>query len=82
MKVLVVEDEIKLQETIVEFLEKEKMIVETADNYHQALDKIISFDYDCILLDMMLPDGDGMSLLKELKNLHKETSVIILSAKD
>lgn len=82
MKVLVVEDEIKLQETIVEFLEKEKMIVETADNYQQALDKIISFDYDCILLDMMLPDGDGMSLLKELKNLHKETSVIILSAKD
>ena len=82
MKILVVEDEIKLQETIVEFLEKGKMIVETADNYQQALDKIISFDYDCILLDMMLPDGDGMSLLKELKNLHKETSVIILSAKD
>ncbi len=70
MKILVVEDEIKLQETIVEFLEKEKMIVETADNYQQALDKIISFDYDCILLDMMLPDGDGMSLLKELKNLR------------
>ena len=46
------------------------MIVETADNYQQALDKIISFDYDCILLDMMLPDGDGMSLLKELKNLR------------
>ena len=70
MKILVVEDEIKLQETIVEFLEKEKMIVETADNYQQALYKIISFDYDCILLDMMLPDGDGMSLLKELKNLR------------
>ena len=70
MKILVVEDEIKLQETIVEFLEKEKMIVETANNYQQALDKIISFDYDCILLDMMLPDGDGMSLLKELKNLR------------
>ena len=70
MKILVVEDEIKLQETIVEFLEKEKMIVETADNYQQALDKIISFDYDCILLDMMLPYGDGMSLLKELKNLR------------
>ena len=58
------------------------MIVESADNYKQALDKIISFDYDCILLDMMLPDGDGMSLLKELKKLKKETSVIILSAKD
>ncbi|MGV0828994.1 response regulator transcription factor [Empedobacter brevis] len=82
MKVLVVEDEIKLQETIVEFLEREKIIVESADNYKQALNKIISFDYDCILLDMMLPDGDGMSLLKELKKLNKTTSVIILSAKD
>ncbi|MGV0833224.1 response regulator transcription factor [Empedobacter brevis] len=82
MKVLVVEDEIKLQETIVEFLEREKIIVESADNYKQALNKIISFDYDCILLDMMLPDGNGMSLLKELKKLNKTTSVIILSAKD
>ena len=82
MKILVVEDEIKLQETIVEFLENEKMIVESADNFQQALDKIISFDYDCILLDMMLPDGDGMTILKELKKLQKKTSVIILSAKD
>lgn len=82
MKILVVEDEIQLQETIVEFLEKEKMIVETASNFQEGLDKIISFDYDCILLDMMLPDGDGMSLLKELKKLQKKSSVIILSAKD
>ena len=82
MKILVVEDEIKLQETIVEFLENEKMIVESADNFQQALDKIISFDYDCILLDMMLPDGDGMTILKELKKLQKKTSIIILSAKD
>lgn len=82
MKILVVEDEKKLQETIVEFLENEKMIVESADNFQQALDKIISFDYDCILLDMMLPDGDGMTILKELKKLQKKTSVIILSAKD
>ena len=82
MKVLVVEDEIKLQETIVEFLENENMIVESASNFKQALDKIISFDYDCILLDMMLPDGDGMDILRELKVLQKKTSVIILSAKD
>ena len=82
MKVLVVEDEIKLQETIVEFLENENMIVESASNFKQALVKIISFDYDCILLDMMLPDGDGMDILRELKVLQKKTSVIILSAKD
>ncbi len=82
MKILVVEDEKKLQETIVEFLQKEKMIVEYASNLNEALDKIISFDYDCILLDMMLPDGNGMDILRELKRLEKKTSVIILSAKD
>ncbi len=82
MKILVVEDEKKLQETIVEFLQKEKMIVEYASNFNEALDKIISFDYDCILLDMMLPDGNGMDILRELKRLEKKTSVIILSAKD
>ena len=82
MKILVVEDEIKLQETIIEFLEKEKMIVESATNFSEAIDKITSFDYDCILLDIMLPDGDGMDVLRELKNLQKKTSVIILSAKD
>ena len=82
MKILVIEDEIKLQETIIEFLEKEKMIVESATNFSEAIDKITSFDYDCILLDMMLPDGDGMDVLRELKNLQKKTSIIILSAKD
>jgi len=82
MKILVVEDEIQLQNTIVEFLTNEKMIVETASTFQEGLSKIISFDYDCILLDMMLPDGNGMDLLKELRNLNKKTSVIILSAKD
>lgn len=82
MKVLVVEDEIELQKTIIEFLNQEKILVETASTYKEGLDKIISFDYDCILLDMMLPDGNGMDLLKELRRSNKNTSVIILSAKD
>ena len=82
MKILVVEDEIKLQETIIEFLEKEKIIVESATNFFYFFYKITSYDYDCILLDIMLPDGDGMDVLRELTNLQKKTSVIILSAKD
>lgn len=82
MKILIVEDEIQLQNTIVEFLEQEKMVAETASTFQEGLSKIISFDYDCILLDMMLPDGNGMDLLKELRRLNKKTSVIILSAKD
>ena len=82
MKILVVEDEIQLQQTIVQFLENEKLIVETASNFAEGLDKIISFSYDCIVLDMMLPDGNGMDLLRELKKMDLKTSVIILSAKD
>lgn len=82
MKILIVEDDLPLQKTIEEFLLNEKMVVETASNYSQALDKIISFTYDCVILDMMLPDGNGMDLLNELKKINLKTSVIILSAKD
>lgn len=82
MKILVVEDEKQLQETIVQFLENEKFIVETASTFSEGIDKLISFDYDCILLDIMLPDGDGITLLKELKKMNKKSAVIILSAKD
>jgi len=82
MKILIVEDDLPLQKTIEEFLLNEKMVVETASNFSEALDKIISFSYDCIVLDMMLPDGNGMDLLRELKKMDLKTSVIILSAKD
>ena len=51
-------------------------------NFHTGLDKTISYDYDCILLDIMLPDGNGLELLHELRNLDKADSVIIISAKD
>lgn len=82
MKILIVEDEIELQKVIQKSLEKEKFLVEFANNYADALDKIIGFDYDCILLDINLPDGNGMNLLKEIKKLHKQDAVIIVSAKD
>lgn len=82
MKVLIVEDETELRKTIQEFLHREKFIVEFASDFKSGLDKILAYDYDCILLDIMLPNGSGMDLLKEIKTLHKKDSVIILSAKD
>lgn len=82
MKILIVEDEIELQKVVQQSLEKEKYLVEFANNYAAALDKIIGFDYDCILLDINLPDGSGMDLLREIKKLHKQDAVIIVSAKD
>ncbi|MDR2980431.1 MAG: response regulator transcription factor [Bacteroidales bacterium] len=82
MKILIVEDELSLRELIKESLEKERYVVECATNYNAALDKVDMHDYDCILLDIMLPDGNGLSLLKELKKMHKKDSIIIISAKD
>ncbi len=82
MKILVIEDEFSMQEVIKETLEKELYIVESATTYEFALHKIISFDYDCILLDIMLPDGSGFDILKELKRLDKASNVIIISAKN
>jgi DNA-binding response OmpR family regulator len=82
MKILIIEDETELMEVIRQSLEKENFRVETAGDYANALDKIISFDYDCILLDIMLPGGSGLDILQELKNLDKSDNVIIISAKD
>ncbi|MFP5439679.1 MAG: response regulator transcription factor [Bacteroidia bacterium] len=82
MKILIVEDEPGLREVIKESLEKEKYLVETAIDYHNALDKIGVYDYDCILVDIMLPGGSGLELVKEIKTLQKQEAVIIISAKD
>lgn len=82
MKVLIIEDEIELQEAIKESLIKEKYIVETASDFSTALEKISTYDYDCILLDIMLPKGSGLGILEKLKELNKSENVIIISAKN
>ncbi|MFV0366202.1 MAG: response regulator transcription factor [Mangrovibacterium sp.] len=82
MKILIVEDELQLQQNIKEFLEKEAFLVECVPNYQEASAKVAFYDYDCILLDIMLPDGSGIDILKELKRLGKTDNVIIISAKD
>ena len=82
MKILVVEDEQDLRETIRTSLQKEKFTVEAASDFFSALDKINDYDYDCILLDIMLPGGSGLDLLRELKRLRRNDSVLIISAKD
>ncbi len=82
MKILLIEDEAELAASISDYLKSNQVICEGASTLASALDKIHLYDYDCILLDLNLPDGDGFKLLSELKKLDKSDGVIITSAKD
>lgn len=82
MKILIIEDEDNLRKTMTASLEKERFVVEYASDFQTARYKLNDYDYDCILLDIMLPDGNGLTLLQELKKMHKKESIIIISAKD
>ncbi|MFA7616744.1 MAG: response regulator transcription factor [Moheibacter sp.] len=82
MKILIIEDEMELAKSISEYLSDESYLCEYATTFQQALYKIESFDYDCILLDIMLPDGNGMKLLETLEQMKKQDGVIIISAKN
>lgn len=82
MKILVIEDDSDLREIISKFLVSERYVVETAETYREARSKVFGYEYDCILLDIMLPDGNGLKILSELKKSERPANVIILSAKD
>ncbi|MGG7549562.1 response regulator transcription factor [Chryseobacterium arthrosphaerae] len=82
MKILIIEDEAELARSISEYLSGENYLCETAGTFGEAMGKIETFDYDCILLDIMLPGGSGLTILEELKKLHKQDGVIIISAKN
>lgn len=82
MKILIVEDEPDLRDVISRSLQKEHYLVETAHDFESASEKIGAYDYDCIVLDIMLPGGSGLTLLEDLKKMKKQESVIIVSAKD
>lgn len=82
MKVLIIEDEKDLMDNITSYLSAGEYICETAYNYHEAQDKLLSFAYDVVVLDIMLPDGNGMNALHLIKDDHPETGVLIISAKN
>ena len=82
MKILIVEDELNLRTTIAGFLEEEGYGCEQANSLENAKEKLYLYEYDCLLLDIGLPDGNGLDLIKELKKEHPETGIIIVSAKN
>lgn len=82
MKILVVEDEKALSSSIIEFLQSENYTCEAAHDVESATEKISLYDYDCILLDINLPGGSGLDLLKLLKSKRKSDGVVIISARN
>ncbi|MGO2358487.1 response regulator transcription factor [Mesonia sp.] len=82
MKILIIEDELDMLQNMKQTLEKEGFLVESATHYESALQKIGVYAYDCILLDIGLPDGNGLDILKILKEKGINDGVIIVSAKD
>lgn len=82
MKILIVEDNRELSDIMQSSLIAERYVVEVAYDYTSASQKLAAYEYDCILLDVMLPDGSGLELLAELKAAGKRESVIIISARD
>lgn len=82
MKLLIIEDDASLREIMQRALQGEGYIVESAATYFDACDKIAGYSYDCIMLDIMLPDGNGLKLLEQIKKIGNESRVIIISARD
>jgi len=82
MKILLVEDNRELVDNITSYLKKDGIVCEKATHREEAVDKLASFDYDVIVLDLMLPDGSGLDIIGHVKKLHSETGIIILSAKN
>ncbi len=77
MKVLIIEDSREIAQSVKDFLLRENYICEIAFSYREAEEKIFRFQYDCILLDIMLPDGDGLALLKLIKTEQSSSNIVV-----
>ncbi|MFD2582278.1 response regulator transcription factor [Pedobacter vanadiisoli] len=82
MKILIIEDELGLQRSIAQYLMAEGNLCSMASTYAQAYERLGSYEYDCILLDLTLPDGEGLQILNYLKRMNRAEGVIIISAKN
>ncbi|MFV0328781.1 MAG: response regulator transcription factor [Dysgonomonas sp.] len=81
MKILIIEDERELSQNIVTYLSADNYLCEQAYNFESAIEKISMYSYDCILLDLNLPGGDGLEILEEIKRRNIDSGIIIISAR-
>ena len=82
MKILIVEDNKHLAQNVETYLQEEGNICEHAFTYQEAVEKVVSFGYEVLILDIMLPDGNGLDVIKTLRRVNSEAGVLVVSAKD
>ena len=82
MKLLIIEDEKELSDSICAYLGPDNFVCETAYDYQSALEKILLYDYSCVILDINLPGGNGLDILRQLRGNDKSDGVLIISAKN
>ena len=82
MKILIVEDEKQLLDSMLIFLKESGMICEKAETLAEATEKTDLYEYDCVVLDIGLPDGSGLKVINVLQQKQKQTGIVILSAKN
>lgn len=82
MKILLIEDEPDLRKSIKQYLYAEGFLIEAAVDFPKGLEKVLEYDYDCVLVDITLPKGSGLDIVKELKLKNPKSGIIIISAKN
>lgn len=82
MKILIIEDETGLRDNITNYFSEEGNICESCGDLNTAIEKLSGYDYDCVLLDIGLPDGDGFAVLDYLREKNKKEAVLIISARN
>ena len=82
MKLLIVEDEHEINELMCKLFKTEGFVVETSYTFKDALYKIEDYEYDCIILDLNLPDGDGLNIIHHLKSMGSKSCIVVVSARD
>jgi DNA-binding response OmpR family regulator len=82
MKILIIEDEKSLRDSIKQYLEYQGFVCETADNFGSGRDKVSEFTYDCIVVDIGLPDGNGLDIVSFIKEMESKAGIIIISARN
>lgn len=82
MKILIIEDEPALSQSIKEYLEADGSICEVAGSFEEAWMKTGVYEYDCIIVDITLPGGNGLDIIRQLRQQHSSAGIIIISAKN